>query len=166
MHNHAGVFCVTCLIRSEQTERLERQNPAEQRQAGKGAGIDHAVPRQIRIASHLLRHGKSGYGARRGEYGQQRDELHIPKAEINRQPEHDAGDDEQTGENAGNELRQMRMKAAALERCAEDDQSDRRRGRRNLTGLGTGMPSTRNATAVSAPSIIGFFSTPSRMPGR
>lgn len=81
---------------------------------------------------HLLRHGKPGNRTGRCIDRNERHELHTAHPKHNCNREHDPGHDDEPRRDCPDELRQMRVKAPAPERCAEDDEGDRRRRRRNL----------------------------------
>ena len=126
-------FCwvvkLSCL---EEAQCLEQKNPTKDRKAGQRTAVYDAVARQLRIRLHLLCHGKAGDGAGCGKDGNERDEFNIPKAKCNGNRKHDSGYNDETRSDREDQLARMRVIAAAVERCTEDDEGDRRGRRRNL----------------------------------
>lgn len=110
----------------EQAECLEGQHPCEHRDAGERARVDDAVAGEFGVAVHLLSHGESGYGARRCEDAEDRDELDAAEAEENGEADHDGRDDDEFCRDGDHELTQVMMERAGFKRRAEDDERERR----------------------------------------
>ena len=119
---------------SKEAQYLEQKHPAKDRKAGQRAAVYDAVARQLRIRLHLLCHGKAGDGTGCGKDGNERDEFNIPKAKCNGNRKHDSGYNDETRSDREDQLAQVCVIAAAVERCTEDDEGDRRGRRRNLRG--------------------------------
>ena len=172
VETHKGVLHLTCKQgKSEQAERLQQKNPAEDREARQRARVNDAVARELRVAVHLLRHGKAGDSTRRGEDGDERHELDAAEAQEDCQPQHNGRHDDETGEHTAHELRQMIVEAAPLEEAPRMMRATGVVAAATWpiglsTGFGMGIPRIRKAAPKIAPRIIGFLSTPRRMPGR
>ena len=119
---------------SKEAQYLEQKHPAKDRKAGQRAAVYDAVARQLRIRLHLLCHGKASDGTGCGKDGNERDEFNIPKAKCNGNRKHDSGYNDETRSDREDQLAQVCVIAAAVERCTEDDEGDRRGRRRNLRG--------------------------------
>ena len=117
---------------SKEAQCLEQKHPTKDRKAGQRTAVYDAVARQLRICLHLLCHGKAGDGAGCGKDGNERDEFNIPKAKCNGNRKHDGGYNDETRSDREDQLAQVCVIAAAVERCTEDDEGDRRGRRRNL----------------------------------
>ena len=80
---------------SEQAERLQDEDPAEDREARENRRVDDAVAGEVGITAHLLCHGVTGNGARRREDGHERDEFDAAEAHEDGQAQHDGRHDDE-----------------------------------------------------------------------